>query len=359
VTEPNPPNKRHPSHDSGYKLLYSHLPMVRDLLRGFVPGAWIEELDFSTLEKCSGSYVSDDLRDRADDVIWRVRWGDDWLYVYLLLEFQSSVDPWMAVRIQTYLGLLYQDLIRTRQLSDAGKLPPVLPLVLYNGFETWAAAASIDALIEPAPPLLAAYRPQQGYLLLDERRLVERGALPQRNLSAALFQLEASRQPAEVMRILHALLEWLKAPQQAGLRRAFAVWFGRVFLPKRLPGVAFPPLSDLFEVHHMLTDHVDSWTEQWKNEGIAQGIEKGLVQGIEKGLAQGLEKGREETRHLLIRQTNRRFGPMIAAQAEPLLAAVADPRQLEHLGDCLLTCHDGAQWLQALREAQGDLGDEK
>ena len=27
----------------------------------------------------------------------------DWLYVYLLLEFQSSNDAWMAVRILTYI----------------------------------------------------------------------------------------------------------------------------------------------------------------------------------------------------------------------------------------------------------------
>jgi len=37
------------THDSGYKLLYSHGAMVRDLLTGFVPGEWIEELDFSSL----------------------------------------------------------------------------------------------------------------------------------------------------------------------------------------------------------------------------------------------------------------------------------------------------------------------
>ncbi|MEX1058175.1 MAG: Rpn family recombination-promoting nuclease/putative transposase [Natronospirillum sp.] len=63
----------------------------------------------------------------------RVRWGDQWLYVYLLLEFQSTVDPYMAVRIMTYLGLLYQYLVRQGELTPAGKLPPVLPVVLYNG----------------------------------------------------------------------------------------------------------------------------------------------------------------------------------------------------------------------------------
>ncbi|HMQ14217.1 MAG TPA: Rpn family recombination-promoting nuclease/putative transposase, partial [Candidatus Competibacter phosphatis] len=101
-------------HDASYKLLFSHAKMVEDLLRGFVPQSWVQALDFSTLEKVNASYVTDDLRDRHDDVVWRVRFQEHWLYVYLLLEFQSTVDRFMAVRILSYTGLLYQDLIRSQ-----------------------------------------------------------------------------------------------------------------------------------------------------------------------------------------------------------------------------------------------------
>src|SRR4051812_39470613 len=62
------------SHDEGYKLLFSHPRMVEDLLRGFVEGDWVQNLDFSTLEKASGHYVSEDLRERESDMVWRVRW---------------------------------------------------------------------------------------------------------------------------------------------------------------------------------------------------------------------------------------------------------------------------------------------
>jgi len=61
-------------HDHSYKLLFTHPEMVADLLRGFVREDWVAELDFSTLEKAGGSYVSDDLREREDDIIWRVCW---------------------------------------------------------------------------------------------------------------------------------------------------------------------------------------------------------------------------------------------------------------------------------------------
>ncbi len=331
MTTPSPSKSRQraPTHDSGYKLLYSHAAMVRDLLRGFVPGNWVQALDLTTLERCSGSYVSDDLRDRADDLIWQLRWGADWLYVYLLLEFQSTVDPWMALRIQTYLGLLYQDLIRAETLSAAGRLPPVLPLVLYNGASAWTAADTLEPLIEPAPPVLDSYRPRQAYLLLHEQQIAKAGSLPERNLCAALFQLEASRGADEVIGIVQGLLDWLKAPEQTSLRRAFAVWFGRVFLPKRLPGVQLPPLGDLSEVYHMLAENLETWTDQWKEEG--------------------LEQGRAATRHLLTRQVRRLFGTTTAEQTELLLARITDLQQLEELGDQLLTSANGDDWLQAVR----------
>ena len=133
-----------PDHDNSYKLLFSHQEMVRDLLVGFVQEPWLAELDFSTLEKVNGSYVTDDLRSREDDVIWRVRFKDRWLYLYILLEFQSSVDAYMALRVMTYLGLLYQDSFAKASspparschrccpsccttASRAGALPPTSP----------------------------------------------------------------------------------------------------------------------------------------------------------------------------------------------------------------------------------------
>ena len=69
-----------PDHDNSYKLLFSYQEMVSDLLVGFVQEPWLDEIDFSTLEKVNGRYVNDDLRSREDDVIWRVRIKDRWLY---------------------------------------------------------------------------------------------------------------------------------------------------------------------------------------------------------------------------------------------------------------------------------------
>ncbi|MGH8475348.1 MAG: Rpn family recombination-promoting nuclease/putative transposase, partial [Methylococcales bacterium] len=103
------------AHDNSYKLLFSEPEIIIDLLKGFVAEPWVADLDFSTLEKVSGSYVTDDLRSREDDLIWRVRSRYNWIYIYLLIEFQSTIDHFMAVRLMTYTGLLYQDLIKSKQ----------------------------------------------------------------------------------------------------------------------------------------------------------------------------------------------------------------------------------------------------
>jgi predicted transposase YdaD len=87
-------------HDHGYKRLFSHPQTIEELVRGFLRQDWVERLDFSTLERVGNGFVSDDLRERQSDVLWRMRWtgeGKDWFYLYLLLEFQSTSYPFMAV----------------------------------------------------------------------------------------------------------------------------------------------------------------------------------------------------------------------------------------------------------------------
>ena len=148
-----------PDHDASYKLLFSSPELVRDLVLGFIPDAWLHSLDYRTLEKMPGSYVTDDLRHRADDVVWRVKVGPEWVYLYIVIEFQSKVDPWMAVRMMSYVGLLYQDLIKAKQVLPQRKLPPVLPIVLYNGDAPWKAATNITDLIPKVPGLVAQFLP--------------------------------------------------------------------------------------------------------------------------------------------------------------------------------------------------------
>lgn len=97
----------------------------------------------------------------------------------------------MAVRLLTYVGLLYQDLAAAGEVPAGSPLPPVLPIVLDNGEKPWWAKTSLDELIAPdLPKQLRRWQPQFRYLLLDEQRLADIDLAGQRNIAAALFRLE-------------------------------------------------------------------------------------------------------------------------------------------------------------------------
>ena len=312
-------------HDENYKKLFAFPRMVEDLLRVLVTSEWIDGADFSTLGKLSAEYVGDDLRRRHGDTVWRLRVGHGWLHVLVLLEFQSRDDPDMALRILEYTALLYRERLRNEALAPDGLRPPVLPVVLYNGEARWTAALEVRELVSPVGPSLSPYQPSQRYLVLDERH-VEEDDLPSRNLMKAVVGLEQSRTTADLLRVVVALQEWLPTGRDGELMRAFAEWVRR--LEKRLaPAGAeeLPPAETLQEVRMTLEERVSQWPKEW--------------------FQQGFERGLEHERALLCRQVASRFGVDTAEPLSAALAGTTDPDRLADIGDWLVRCDTGEEFL--------------
>ncbi len=260
-------------HDGSYRRLFSHGRMVEDLIRRYVGPPWLDRLDFSTLEMVPAHYVSEDLEQRESDVVWRLRYGPsgDWFYVYLLIEFQSRVDRFMAVRVLAYLMLLYENLILKRRLTRSGKLPPVLPIVLYNGSRKWTAPLQVAELIESLPGYKA-QRPRFEYLVIDEGHLPQEQLEPLDNPVAGVFQLEQSEGLEEIRRIIDSLIDILDDPELRELRRDMATWLRRAVFPARLPSIEVPELDDLQEAKIMLAERAATWPQQWKADGLREAL---------------------------------------------------------------------------------------
>ncbi|AVO50347.1 transposase [Melaminivora suipulveris] len=323
-------------HDASYKLLFSAPELVRDLILGFVPDEWLHSLNYSTLEKMPGSYVSDDLRHRAQDVVWRVKVGPDWVYLYILIEFQAKVDAWMAVRMMSYVGLLYQDLIKAKQVLPDRKLPPVLPIVLYNGDAPWTAATNVQTLIPKVPGLVAQYLPSLEYLLIAENQYTPAGLARMRNLAAAMMRLQRPQSQGEVLGLIDSLKDWLADNPE--LTRVFAIWIRAVLLRRSGNAMALPKVQDLKELEMTLATRFEEWAQQHEQRGIEKGRTEGRQEGRQEGRMQGRVEG--EAR-LLQRLLVARFGPL----SQQTLAALqsADSQQLETWTDRLLSARTLAE----------------
>ena len=183
--------------------------------------------------------------------------------------------------MHVYVSLLLHDLQRQNELSPEGKLPPVLPIVLYNGAKEWSAATDLADLLASAPEGLRALKPAQRYLLIAERDYPPESLDSKTNLVGALFRLEHSRTTEDMDRALLSLSEWLADAKYASLRRDFSR-FASWQLRRKVKDPTIPETADLLDIRSMLEERRMDWWEQWKHAGMLEGEARLLHRILER-----------------------------------------------------------------------------
>ena len=339
-------NAKAPGSDPIYKRLLAFPEVVADLLRSLLPEEEVG-IDESSLRKLPAEYVGDDYRQRRGDTVWQVRasaaQGRGWLHVLVLLEHQSTDDKTMALRVLEYTVMLYRELVRGDQLGPDGLLPPVLPIVLYNGDAPWRSASQIGDLIAATGQALAPFQPSQRHIVLDERRApADDPHLG--DLTRAMVLVEQSRSGANLVRTAAYLVDRLRGGRNE-LKQAFADWLETLL--RRLEGNAAEEewaegeLS-LEEVTMTLEERVAEWSKPY----LRQGREEGISVGREEGISLGREEGIAQQRSMLRRMATTRFDQATADRLASILAAEADPERLAAVGEAIVRCRTGNELLR-------------
>jgi hypothetical protein len=234
----------------------------------------------------------------------------------------------MALRMLVYAGLLWQQLIREQRLHPDGRLPPILPVVLYNGDSRWRAPTKLRDLIGlPDGSPLWQWQPGLRYHLIDEGAFSAGELEGREGLPALLFRLENASDRDQLVAVADAVLAWFGShPGFQAARTVFVEVLSAGMAPFG-PDVRVP--EELLEVRNMLATRVEEWKQQWKQEGLREGLQEGLQEGLREGLSKGLreglregeERGRQQGEErgeqrgrrqgiadLLLRQLERRFG---------------------------------------------------
>jgi len=172
----------------------------------------------------------------------------------------------MPVRLMTYEGLFYQALLDSQPAAAWRKLPPVIPVVVYNGWEPWHVATDLGSLIGELDPSAEIYRPQLRYRLVDE------ATYPREDLAAPRFGLSEEEVSAALT---------------------------------------------LEELETMLAESIDRWNREIREEGRQEGHQEGRQEGHQEGRQEG------EAR-VILRLLRLKFGPLDPEVEERVRSADAD-----------------------------------
>ena len=281
-------------HDSGYKKLFSNRTIFRQLIETFVNQEWVHSLDFDTCEPLDKSFISEHYKETESDLIYKIQFHDREVYIYILIEFQSTVDPFMALRVLNYITNFYMDfLVNNRSVK---KLPAVFPIVLYNGEARWTAPVNLSELIEQNPSL-GAFALDFQYFLIAENQYSQEALLKIRNIVSTLFLAESYYD----LEVLEA--ELLNVFSSEGDRQAvslFLNWFKQLAFHGRIESEDYQSLEYIYqneeEVKTMLVTALERERQQIFQNGLREGEQKGKQEGRIEGKQEGRIEGKQEGR---------------------------------------------------------------
>ena len=342
-------------HDAAYKDFFSHPEMVISLLRDFFSAQpFVQDLDYSTLERLSGEYVGKDFTRSFSDMVWRAhRKNRNWCYVALLLEFQSRPDRLMPIRLMSYTAQLLLRLAKESPTLAHTPFPSVFPIVLYNGRRPWRVHRNVIDYFSPASEAERALLPQQGYLLFDELHTDVSEAWRRFSLLARLARFNQARSAADTEMALKGLREAVPETKYPELHRTCVSWVIQRFRRSGVPGDWERHLNNLEEVHDMLTLDMGLWKAELSAEGMAKGRAEGMAEGRAEGMAKGRAEGELQARREVLREIlANKFAETLPQSVTDYLAGETNLKRLRSLtvaASCLNSAEDFAARVEELR----------
>ena len=278
-------------HDHLFRSVFGEEQEIEaaSLLQAYLPPAVSRELRWSSPTWQSASFIDDRLRDSESDLLYAIRRKADgapaWLYV--LLEHQSTPDPWLRLRLLKYSIRIWER--DRRRYPHEEQLRPIVPLVLYQGGRVWREACEFAELFAEAVRDWPGV-PRYAHLLIDQTQVRPeevRGELLGRIAQLAMMAAYRADWP-----VLEGLVPLLAELAQAGgdeeLRRIVVYIAATTREPERWYRFAeavrrqVPGGGELMnKTEEMIEIYGDMRAREARQEGRQEGELRGKVQTIE------------------------------------------------------------------------------
>lgn len=134
-------------HDAFIKALLDAPERASIILRENLPAAISAKLAPADPRPLPGSYIDPELGESQSDRLFEAELLDGRpAYIYVLIEHKSAPDPLTPLQLLGYQQRIWRRYIEHSQQGRAQRsrrLPPIIPLVLYNGRQEWDIPLSV------------------------------------------------------------------------------------------------------------------------------------------------------------------------------------------------------------------------
>ena len=281
--------KLYQPHDHLFRKVFSEATEAAGLLRPHLPEWLSSTLNWSTLTLLDRSYVDEELEVSESDLLFEVqrqagagdaRRARKRLLLYVLFEHQSQPDRWIRFRLLEYCCRIWADALRAD--NKRPELPPIVPVVFYQGKRRWRHAREFAELFAEAVREWP-WTPRFEHLLVDQSQAAVgevRGEALGRVAQLALMAA-ARRRVSQVRAALLMATETMGELARSGQIEPFGTIVKYVITTQDKETVR--------EFGEALRRHVPGPGGDMKTYA-----EELLQEGLQKGLQEGLQKGRQE-----------------------------------------------------------------
>ena len=286
-------------HDLFARYTFGHPERAAAELRAVLPAHVVSEVDWTSLRREPVSVVGPELRETESDLLFtaRLRTGQP-LLLYVLLEHQSSVDPWMALRMLRYV---VRQVERWRQEHPRStRLPVIIPLVMYHGPDgAWLAPRRVEDLFDLPGGQREQWQalvPHFEYLLDDltaerEEALRARPGPPLARLAWLVLRYGRTGELALKLPDWVALFAQVQAAPEGAEHLVvvirYLLWVGK---DAAVHAAARQVLHSVLDAQRA-EELMGTWAEEMLEKGRVRGRQEGREEGREAGLQHGLSVG--------------------------------------------------------------------
>lgn len=280
----------HNPHDKFFRRAMSDLRVAREFFIQHLPATIQECINFESLIFHKESFIDEDLKASAADIVYSADINNQQGYLYILVEHQSSADKWIAFRLLRYMIRILEHYHMQNSEKD---LPVIYPLLFYNG--PTSHTGSTDWF-----DLFGQHKWLAKDIFLQPFQLIDIQQIPDEELrkyqwAGILEFVLKHRFLRDFLMVADPLMQWLHQVEQMN-----GYTYAKTVLKYIFDGLESRDAKAVVEIAKQylsskLEGEVMTLADQLRQEGYQQGIQQGIQQGekqlylvAERLLAKGL-----------------------------------------------------------------------